>query len=552
MPSRDGAAAPAPTGTARIRGRVVAADNGTPLRRAQVRVTAFEVRVMRQATTDGEGRYEVVDLPAGRYSLTVIRNGYVSLQFGQQRPFEPGRPLELADGQLIERVDFALPRGSVISGRVTDELGEPVAGVRMQAMRYRYSPSGDRQLVPANLGGMFNMVTNDLGEFRVFGLMPGTYVLSANPDDGGMMGISGGVIPGVSASGDSDGYATTFYPGTLSAEQAEPINVGVADVANVSFALSMARMTRISGTIRNSQGRPLSNARIMIRSQTPAGGFTRGLPPIGADGQFSLTNIPPGQYMLEVMPMMGGAANAGPDFDEAASVPITAAGRDITDLVITTSPGATLTGRVIFEGVSEIVTPGRIMVQAADPGMGMMFRPTADNGTIDANGRFQLRGVSGRALFRFMPLSPGPTSFGWTLKSVTLNGADVTDTPIDVASLGDASGLEITLTNTSTVLSGSVTNARREMVNDYVVVILPDRLKEGAVSQRFTRAVRPNQEGRYQTRGLPAGDYLAAAVPMLEDGSEWDPAFRKQIEQTAKRFRLTHGETATVDLQLIQ
>ena len=83
MPSRDGAAAPAPTGTARIRGRVVAADNGTPLRRAQVRVTAFEVRVMRQATTDGEGRYEVVDLPAGRYSLTVIRNGYVSLQFGQ-------------------------------------------------------------------------------------------------------------------------------------------------------------------------------------------------------------------------------------------------------------------------------------------------------------------------------------------------------------------------------------------------------------------------------------------------------------------------------------
>lgn len=552
MPPRDGAAAAIPTGTARIRGRVIAVDSGTPLRRAYVRVSASELRITRVVSTDADGRYEVADLPAGRFSLTVMRNGYVSLQFGQQRPFEPGRPLELADGQLIERVDFALPRGSVISGRVTDELGEPMAGVRMQAMRYRYLPSGVRQLVPANLGGRFNMVTNDLGEFRVFGLMPGTYVLSANPDDGGMMGISGGVIQGFSTSGDSDGYATTYYPGTLSAEQAEPISVGVADVASVSFALSTARMTRISGTIRDSQGRPLSGARLMIRSSTPAGGFGRGLPPIGADGQFSVANVPPGEYVLEVMPMMRGAANPDPDFDESASVPITAAGRDITDLIITTSPGATLTGRVIFEGTSQIVMPGRILVQAPDPRIGMMYRQTPGNGVIDANGGFQLRGVSGRALFRFMPLSPEHTSLGWALKSVTLNGADITDIPIDVASLVDASGIEVTLTNTATLLSGTVTNARREPVKDYVVVILPDRLPEGALPQRFTRAVRPNQEGQYQTRGLPAGDYLAAALPMLEDGSEWDPAFRKQIEQTAKRIRLTDGQTAIVDLQLIQ
>lgn len=87
------------------------------------------------------------------------------------------------------------------------------------------------------------MVTNDLGEFRVFGLMPGTYVLSANPDDGGFISIAGGVMPTDPAAGDSEGYATTYYPGTLSAEQATPIVVGIADVASVSFALSTARMT---------------------------------------------------------------------------------------------------------------------------------------------------------------------------------------------------------------------------------------------------------------------------------------------------------------------
>ena len=137
------------------------------------------------------------------------------------------------------------------------------------------------------------------------------------------------------------------------------------------------------------------------------------------------------------------------------------------------------------------------------------------------------------------------------MKSVTLNGADITDTPIDIPSAGEISGIEITLTDTLTRLSGTVTNARREAVKDYVVVILPERLKEGVLPGRFTRTARPNQEGRYEIRGLPAGDYLAVAVAALEFGNEWDPAFRKQVEPGAKRFRLTHGQTATLDLELM-
>ena len=131
-PARDNPTAA--TGTGRIRGRVVSADNGTPLRRAQVRLNAIEMRVSHTATTDAEGRYEFSELPAGRYTMLVSRNGYVTLQFGQQRAFEPGRPLELGAAQVMERIDFALPRGSVIAGRVTDELGEPMAGVRIDCV----------------------------------------------------------------------------------------------------------------------------------------------------------------------------------------------------------------------------------------------------------------------------------------------------------------------------------------------------------------------------------------------------------------------------------
>jgi hypothetical protein len=60
-------------------------------------------RTMRLANTDAEGRYGFANLPAGRYSLNVTKGGYVGLQFGQRRPFESGRPLELADGKLPNR-----------------------------------------------------------------------------------------------------------------------------------------------------------------------------------------------------------------------------------------------------------------------------------------------------------------------------------------------------------------------------------------------------------------------------------------------------------------
>ena len=97
MPPRDGCRQTLRPAPARIRGRVVAADTGAPLRRAQVRLSAAEVRVNRSATTDAEGRYEFPELPAGRYNIFVTRSGFVSLSFGQQRPFEQGRPLDLGN-----------------------------------------------------------------------------------------------------------------------------------------------------------------------------------------------------------------------------------------------------------------------------------------------------------------------------------------------------------------------------------------------------------------------------------------------------------------------
>jgi hypothetical protein len=155
---------PVKAGTGRIAGRVVAADTGAPVRRADVHLIAPEAGV-RRALTDAEGRFDFRDLPAGRFSLNATKTGYVTVPYGQLRAFEQGRPIELADKQVMTRANIALPRGGVISGRITDEFGEPVTEAMISVMRRSWA-NGRRRLMVAGRSTQ----TNDLGQYRVYGL----------------------------------------------------------------------------------------------------------------------------------------------------------------------------------------------------------------------------------------------------------------------------------------------------------------------------------------------------------------------------------------------
>src|SRR5207247_5646557 len=100
-----GPPSPPPAGTASVRGRIVAADTGKPLRRASVSLSSLDSGGRpRTANTNADGRYEFKELPAGRYSLSAARSGYLQLRYGQRRPLEAVRPLQIFDGQVLERV----------------------------------------------------------------------------------------------------------------------------------------------------------------------------------------------------------------------------------------------------------------------------------------------------------------------------------------------------------------------------------------------------------------------------------------------------------------
>src|SRR5882762_9279728 len=236
-PARDQPRTPR-AGTGVIRGRVVRSDTGEPLRRVQVRVDEWSTgdhSGPAATMTDAEGRYELKQLPAGRYQLRATRGGYVEVAYGQRRPFERGRPLELGEGAVLQNVDFALPPGAVVTGRVVDETGEAFPHVSVSLARRRYV-DGERRLVAVSGNS-----TDDRGEFRMFGVPPGDYVMIATF---GEMELG---------ARDRVRYVPTYYPGTPIASEAQRVTVGLGqEVSGMVIALTRAATATVRGVVRPS------------------------------------------------------------------------------------------------------------------------------------------------------------------------------------------------------------------------------------------------------------------------------------------------------------
>ena len=519
-----------------IRGRVFAGDTKRPLRRARIIVSAPELGADgRNTSTDADGRYEIADLPAGRYTLRVSRSGYLTLRYGQRRPLEPGKPLQLLDKQVVENVDFALPRMSVINGRITDEFNDRIEGVSVYALRSMYF-NGRRQLVPTGSGGMR---TDDTGQFRLLGLAPGVYFVTASTRETWTVNRNG--VKQVM------GYAPTYFPGTTRVADARRVTLRLGEESgNIDFSLVAGRAATLSGTAFDSHGRPYSNVGVReeVRGDAFASFGTIASAIVASDGTFTIRNVPPGEFTLEAVSRRD---SAEPD---AALLTVVVDGVDIDNLSLTGSAGGTVVGQVITEdGAAPALPRLRISVTERtsgqpDPALLGAFR-NPGSADVNADGTFTIKGVFGRSRLRLT------LPDGWALKAVLHDGRDIAELPIELRSGETLSGVQVIVTKRMTSVTGQLVDEKGSPLTDGTVVVFAADSSRWAEDSRFVRSVRPDQQGQWRIRGLPPGEYLAVAVESIEDGQWNEPEYLESIRRFGQKVTLVEAGEQTVALKLV-
>lgn len=502
-----------------VRGRITAAESGKPLRRAAVTlISASETsRARVTATTNSQGQFEARNVPLGAYFVDVRRPGYLSLQFGQRRPNERGLTVDVPSGETVEKIDVALPRGGVLAGRITDELGEPYPGVQVVALAMRYV----RGTRAASATGF--ATTDDRGEYRIAGLAPDTYMVAALSTETWR-----------TEKKETFGYAATFYPGGP-VEVAQQVTLAPAQQRqDLDFSLHAMRTVTISGRVQRETGEAVTSGSVRLAYRfSPDGILTVGSrdAPVDRGGAFELTQVAAGNYLLIGA---GGSEQA-----------IAVADADISDVTLVARTGSTVSGVVVTEeDVPPPFSSSGVRATLLAPFGNVL--PTVRVVNPDPDWSFKFGNLGGPFLFRMLALPPG-----WALGAVRLGEREITDTPWDVPTGGrQIDGLKIVLTQKGGRISGSVTSSDGKPTAAATALVFADDDKLWMPGSRFVRSARPDRDGRFAVAGLPAGTYRAIAREFVEDGQWEDRAFLEEIRDRALRVILAEGGAETVTLKL--
>jgi hypothetical protein len=308
----------------------------------------------------------------------------VDAEYGQTRAFEHGAEIKLSVGQKRERADISLPRQGAVAGHVVDENGDPVEGARVSVFQIRFT-AGRQQLIEALAAKKW---TDDRGSFRVHDLQPGQYLVRASFADS-----SDHSRPKL----DIPGYAPTYFPGTPTPAGARLVTVGISqDVIGLDFAMSRVPTARISGHAFTSTGESVKGGLSLAPSQRSGTIASTPVNPdnvFAPDGSFEFRNVPPGEYVIQAT--MGRPTLTAEG--EFAAQYMVVNGTDIDGVVLRTSPGSTMSGRVTFEGDNPPPRPEvGLRPVAVDPDLNPRFD---DPGPFGAGppGRLTLSASAARA-----------------------------------------------------------------------------------------------------------------------------------------------------------
>jgi uncharacterized protein (DUF2141 family) len=578
---RDSASVPA--ATASIAGTVLVDGAAKqPARRVRVTLTDLAGASRGQTTTtDDAGAFTFRGVPAGRFELQAFKAGYLRGSYGAARPNRPGTPIVIKDGDAIAGLGMTIARGGVITGVVRDPRGRPLAGLNVRVLKLGYNPlTGERTL--GAMSSASTVTSDDRGEYRAFGLPPGSYLVLVAPLSTGRSGgpgvddirqltsaevqralqaaKSGAIAP---ASGPAAplstptarvSYAPIFHPGVTDIGSAPAIALGLSEErTGIDVVVQLVPSATISGRVI-SPGGPMPSISIAVIPAGASAGLLAGagVRPLStqprADGTYVIAGVPPGAYTVKTI--FGRGRGAQPDVATVwAAADVTVTGLDL-DVPLTLQPGIPIAGRVVFEGAQP--TPAELQTLSFSlmpPGSGGAMLYSPGGGRVDAEGRFAFAGVPPDT-YQFVMTWNTPGAGGkWSVKSSIANGRDAFEAPLRVTPNAPVDWT-ITLTDKPTTLGGVLQDRSGRAAVDYFVLVFSADRQHWMPGSRRVQMTRPATDGAFSAKGLPPGEYFVAALTDLEPGEWNDPALLEQLVGSAVKVTLSDGQVTTQDFRI--
>jgi protocatechuate 3,4-dioxygenase beta subunit len=546
LPPRESAmeSSPQPPETperASIRGRVLSTA-GRPIASAVVELTG--PMPPRFFVTDAQGRFTFRALAPGDYDVRANKGDFLPATLGQESAFQSAARISVSRGASVDDITLVLSRGLAVTGTIVDRNGEPVQGVAVQALRL--STSGGRRraiLAGAQVGG--NRQTDDRGRYRVLGLLPGTYVIAAMAD---AASLGGGATVSQSM--------PIYFPGSAAIGDAVTVTLSTAEIEGIDFALADVPVARVTGVALDSTGAPFEGS-ITLAVSYRSGGIIanpRTTRP-GPDGTFSFFNVAPGDYVVQAarsrlpsLELPAAVDDPRGTFEFAAQyVTVSAGGVGPEPFLLRTALGSVMEGRILVDSPVPDDPYGVLRLEGhpVDPDLAPASLFISTSVRQAGTARFLLSLIGPRRIV----VSGMPE--GWYLKSVTVNGSDMTDQVIDFGvGASRRVAAELTISAAGGSIAGRVTRERRAVVAGSFVIVFPEDREKWFERSRWVKIVRASQDGSFRAASLPPGDYYVAATVAAAGSDEPTQADFARLLSRATRVTLDEGEDRRVDIPL--
>jgi len=514
----------------RISGMVVKLAGSEPLRKARVRLQSVDEPTHSVAVvTDEAGRFELKGLDPGHYRLTASRLGYVVSEYGQRKANDPGAVLTLRAGQEMKDLLFRLVPAAIIAGRILDDDSEPLPGVTVSALREVYS-EGKRSLATATTAE-----TNDLGEYRLYGLAPGRYFVSAVFPQWSRFGDANG---SEDTAASSQGYAKIYFPGTPEAAKAISFSVKAGEeIPSVEMLMQQVVVYRIRGHVYNQiTHKPGTNTTVVLTARNQNHEWDSGYKQADVqkqDGSFEIPEITPGSYVLTAM-----------WFDEgqiySTTLPIEVGKADVEGIAVTIGQGVNISGQIVWEGKPRLERD-ELTVTAVPVGLNFVFQGGA---RVSQGDSFVLRNV-GDGTYHAELAGESKDCY---IKDVRYAGSSVIDDGFTVVR-GAAASLEISISPNGASVKGAVSDANGLPVAGVWVVLVPSAPRRGR--HRLYKKQTTDQYGHFELRGIEPGDYMLFSWDEVEDGAWEDADFLKPFEEKGQKVAVQEGDSKGINLTTI-